>query len=293
MSSNSDSADKERKCKKGKKNPESWKRNKTKYAQTHGKRYLNTRGNVFEPKTITDFNCIVVICVLTTVRGGWLDEISNDRGIDLGNGVTLRIDQLNRKNVSVFERHALQLNYGKFGLRIEKSLNKDALQVGLYIKDNIEGRGKKVDEITIPAIIGFKVTAIAAMIFVTVAVLVLKAFALSKLSAAVTAGILLSKFLTHKSSNKQVEEKIPYFYYPSIYEDPSSTGYNLNNISPYYAYPDYDPKNLHRSEAKGQYSVVETPENDLNSTDASKRVDNQKRQPFFYTLPLKKYKYYS
>ncbi|KAK4882089.1 hypothetical protein RN001_005408 [Aquatica leii] len=56
MSSKSDSADKERECKRRKKNLESWKRNKTKDDRTHGKRYLNTRGNVVEPKTITDFN---------------------------------------------------------------------------------------------------------------------------------------------------------------------------------------------------------------------------------------------
>ncbi|KAF5286520.1 hypothetical protein FQR65_LT12524 [Abscondita terminalis] len=235
--------------------------------------------------------CVVVLCVLSTAYADWIKELANDgHGIRLGNEVTLHVDEITRENVSIFSKHALRLNYGKYGVSLSKALDADALQLELYVKDKTEGRGKKVDQITIPAIIGLKVSAVAGLFLIGMSVLVLKSLALSNLSAAVAAGILLSKYFTRKSASKRIElEHSPDQYYSPFYVYPSSLG--SHDGSDYHPYPEYDLPHMQRSETKGQYSVVEAPEDDANSTTAAKRVD-YKGKNFLYSFSTPKQKFY-
>lgn len=83
----------------------------------------------------------VVFCVFSTsVQAGWLEELTLSRGLKLGSGISLHLDRLKRENGSLLERHALRVDYSGVGLSVGKALNKDAVQVGLYVGDGeVEG----------------------------------------------------------------------------------------------------------------------------------------------------------
>ncbi|KAK5644807.1 hypothetical protein RI129_006107 [Pyrocoelia pectoralis] len=167
--------------------------------------------------------CVVLLCILPTIRAGLLEALTNDeKGLQLGNGVSLHLDRVIKANGSLLDTHALRLDYSGMGLSVGKALKSDAVQLKLFVTDEVEGRKRrKVGDIMVPALIGFKMTAIAAAVFTAVTVLVLKSVALGNLSIAVALGIFLSKYFGKKSENK--EESI-YYTDPTYHSYPSATG---------------------------------------------------------------------
>lgn len=82
---------------------------------------------------------VLVLCFLFSVNAEWLEELNLGRGIELGDGVSVHLDNLSRENASFLENHALRLDYSGNGISLEKDLDENALKVELYTKGESEG----------------------------------------------------------------------------------------------------------------------------------------------------------
>lgn len=83
--------------------------------------------------------CVVLFCVVSSTHAGWLKDLVSKQGLALGNGLFVQLKEARKDNGTFFERHALKVDYGGYGLSVKKSPKKDALEFGFSVNDGPEG----------------------------------------------------------------------------------------------------------------------------------------------------------
>lgn len=91
--------------------------------------------------------CLIAVLVLgalsaaASAHTGWLKDLSSGRGLDLGYGFSVRVDDRGNATSasSPLDRHALRLDYADYGISVAKARNSDALEVDLYMREREEG----------------------------------------------------------------------------------------------------------------------------------------------------------
>lgn len=88
---------------------------------------------------------VLVLCSATLARAGWLEDMQSTGGLELVNGLNLHLIDSGNLNVDPLQRYSLRMDYSGLGLTIGKNERKDALQIGLHVKDQIEGECGCID----------------------------------------------------------------------------------------------------------------------------------------------------
>lgn len=88
---------------------------------------------------------VVFFTVIVTVHytnAIWLTDIVSDHGLDVGNGLLIRLDEQNKKNATIFERLALRMDLGEFGITLGKAKARNAIELDFHLNNHTEFEGK-------------------------------------------------------------------------------------------------------------------------------------------------------
>lgn len=81
----------------------------------------------------------LVLCTVTLARAGWLEEMQSTGGFELVNGLNLRLIDSGNLDADPFRRYSLRMDYSGLGVTVGRKADKDAVQIGVHVKDQVEG----------------------------------------------------------------------------------------------------------------------------------------------------------
>ncbi|KAK9880008.1 hypothetical protein WA026_008520 [Henosepilachna vigintioctopunctata] len=232
-----------------------------------------------------DLSKVVCFCVvISTVCGAWEEDIISPRGLDLGAGFTVRLEDRNNTNSqSILDKHVLRMDYANYGVSVSRNAEKGAIEVELLRQDPVKGRGQKMGDMLLPAALGFKAAAITSMVIFAMKVLVVKAYMIAKLAMLVSSAIFIKKYILHEHRHEPTYVEIEHGpeHHPSFSSEQigDAEGHEAAN---YVAYANYAPSASAQSQIVN-YAVEASPISNLTGTGtqivvpiASKRYDNKK-----------------
>ncbi|KAL3268018.1 hypothetical protein HHI36_007151 [Cryptolaemus montrouzieri] len=241
-----------------------------------------------------DSTSVVCFCALISVAcGGWLEEMISPQGLDLGAGFSVRLEDRNITNSSFFDNHAFRMDYGNYGVCFSKNIEKDAVEVELMKQDPVRGRGQKMGNIILPAIIGFKAAGITAMVLFAMKVLVVKAFMVAKFALLLSSAIFIKKYLFHDHHHEPTYVEIEHHgsdHHP-IFMDHGEDD-DAHAATNYVAYANYAPSAAAQSQIVN-YAIESAQGSNLTGAEqqivvpiAAKRSSDGKKIPKlpFYTI---------
>lgn len=82
---------------------------------------------------------VLVLCVVSCTRGGWVDDLKSSEGLTLWDGFTVQLVDSMELTASPLQRYSLKVNYSGVGVTVQKDPKKEALQVGVHVQDQVEG----------------------------------------------------------------------------------------------------------------------------------------------------------
>lgn len=184
----------------------------------------------------------LVLCLVSCSQGNWVDDLKSSEGLKLWNGFTVQLTDTMELTAPPLERYSLKLNYSGVGLTVHKDPKKEALQVGVHVQDQVEGirkterricgvislsdigrgKDKKIMEILIPTLLGFKATTVGAIVYTAMSAFVLKAVGVASLALFLSLTLLVSKLFSQptyvKPKHIEIEalasEQHPIYEYP-------------------------------------------------------------------------------
>ncbi|KAH1009406.1 hypothetical protein HUJ04_001765 [Dendroctonus ponderosae] len=172
---------------------------------------------------------LVFLVVLANVNAGhvWLKDLFSPKGLDLGYGVVLKLNDSHKdgKNVPIMERFTLDLKLGDLlGVSVGKPKS-DGVELDFYVnKDGNfhEGRGKKDDnskQMMIQMIIGYKAALAISAMMAVIKLLTLKALIAAKAALMISLLVLILKLKQPHSSEVVEVEQLEYPSPPIIAKD--------------------------------------------------------------------------
>lgn len=81
-----------------------------------------------------------MLCLASVVCAGWLEDLRSPKGLEVGNGLTFQVVDSGDLLVSPINRYSLRVDYSGFGLSLGRNPKKDAFEIGVYSKDQTEGK---------------------------------------------------------------------------------------------------------------------------------------------------------
>lgn len=83
---------------------------------------------------------VVVFCALwTTTCGGWLQDFA-EKGVELSNGISFHVDEIQNKNLSLIERHLLRMDFAGIGVSVFKIPDENTLEIDVYNGNEEQGK---------------------------------------------------------------------------------------------------------------------------------------------------------
>uniref|UniRef100_A0A6P7G5L8 Uncharacterized protein LOC114336181 isoform X2 n=1 Tax=Diabrotica virgifera virgifera TaxID=50390 RepID=A0A6P7G5L8_DIAVI len=101
------------------------------------------------------YRIIIWFMFVSFCHASWVNDIISPKGWKFGDGMVFHIEDTKDKNVSLLDRIALKVDYGKVEVSAVQKPEKEAVQLNFFFKDEEEGRSKKnMGNVMVPFLIG-------------------------------------------------------------------------------------------------------------------------------------------
>ncbi|XP_045475005.1 uncharacterized protein LOC123680926 [Harmonia axyridis] len=234
--------------------------------------------------------------VASAVRAEWVDDLYSSRGLDLGGGFSIQLENHNASDKASFlEKNTVKMSFANYGLSIAKDVDKNFIELDLLRQDPGKGRAQKMGNMILPAVIGFKAAGITSAILFTMKVLVIKAFMVAKFALLISSAIFVKKFFFHEHHHEptyvEIEHHEPETHPIFLGHEGGNEGHGTTN---YLAYANYVPSAAAQTQVVNY--AVEAPVANYSGTGqqqiivpiAAKRADS-KRLPKLPLYTIRKY----
>ncbi|XP_072389916.1 uncharacterized protein [Diabrotica undecimpunctata] len=189
------------------------------------------------------YRIIIWLLFISFCHASWVNDIISPKGWKFGDGMVFHIEDTKDKNLSLFDRIALKVDYGKVQVSAVQKPEKEAVQLNFFFRDEEEGRSKKnMGTMMIPFLIGVAKGTAVTMVLSALKLFAIKALLLAKTALILSVIIIASKYIK-KSEPQYMEveqhaasENVPVFEYPA---PSASDQIPAVAISPYHAYEPY------------------------------------------------------
>lgn len=82
--------------------------------------------------------------LLSFVGASWIADLTSSKGLNFGDGVSLKMEDTEAKNSSFLERLALRVDNENVGVSMARNAEKEAVELDFYVKDRVEGENSQL-----------------------------------------------------------------------------------------------------------------------------------------------------
>lgn len=80
---------------------------------------------------------IVLSALCTTINSSWLQDITG-KGWDLTNEISIHVDEIQNRSLSVLERHSLRMDIAGIGISASKIPGENKIEIDVYYGNGVE-----------------------------------------------------------------------------------------------------------------------------------------------------------